>query len=164
MVRPLKNRSRIHSLQQDRFLSGFPEKDLIRRAPRDGTHCVLEYPKNHLIFFLSMGPLLRSSIVYRGILEVRKSLYSITESRLISSFIDSYCHLNLYVFIWKACRLFRTFFTEYRLLLMVGAEGIEPSTSSASRKHSSTELRAYSSKPIYIKYLDSTCQQALDHL
>ncbi len=25
---------------------------------------------------------------------------------------------------------------------MVGAEGIEPSTSSASRKHSSTELRA----------------------
>ncbi len=26
---------------------------------------------------------------------------------------------------------------------MVGAEGIEPSTSSASRKHSTTELRAY---------------------
>jgi hypothetical protein len=45
---------------------------------------------------------------------------------------------------------------------MVGAEGIEPSTSSASRKHSSTELRAYSFKPIYIKYLDSMCQLSID--
>lgn len=32
---------------------------------------------------------------------------------------------------------------------MVGAEGIEPSTSSASRKHSATELRAFALKPIY---------------
>ena len=53
---------------------------------------------------------------------------------------------------------FNNLLIEYGLLLMVGAEGIEPSTSSASRKHSSTELRAYSFKPIYIKYLDSTCQ------
>ena len=32
---------------------------------------------------------------------------------------------------------------------MVGAEGIEPSTSSASGKHSATELRAFTLKPIY---------------
>lgn len=30
------------------------------------------------------------------------------------------------------------------VIKVVGAEGIEPSTSSASRKHSPTELRAYS--------------------
>ena len=41
---------------------------------------------------------------------------------------------------------------------MVGAEGIEPSTSSASRKHSATELRAYLYKPYYIKDLASKCQ------
>jgi hypothetical protein len=56
--------------------------------------------------------------------------------------------------------LFADLLIEYGLLLMVGAEGIEPSTSSASRKHSSTELRAYSLKPIYIKYLDSMCQHS----
>ena len=42
---------------------------------------------------------------------------------------------------------------------MVGAEGIEPSTSSASRKHSSTELRAYILlKLIYINDLVLECQ------
>ena len=42
---------------------------------------------------------------------------------------------------------------------VVGAEGIEPSTSSASRKHSSTELRAFSiHKPVYINNLPIKCQ------
>ena len=42
---------------------------------------------------------------------------------------------------------------------MVGAEGFEPSTSSASRKHSSSELRAYVlHKLIYSNDLVGWCQ------
>ncbi len=48
---------------------------------------------------------------------------------------------------------------------MVGAEGIEPSTSSASRKHSTTELRAYLLWLLYINNLARYCQyDELPHL
>jgi hypothetical protein len=51
--------------------------------------------------------------------------------------------------------------SKHIFLYMVGAEGIEPSTSSASRKHSATELRACFFKPIYINDLGGECQYAV---